>query len=242
MAKHDNEFYPTPEPLTTWMLKEVAARLVPVSGKVLESCAGAGDIAAVIKRFRPPDRYGETSRNIFVYQNDIDPQWTNCRMQFDATIPDSPLRKPSAWRAAPNTIDSFQDDGVNEKFAWEVTNPPFDYALQIMIEALRATSVGVAFYHRCTLREPLKTPNSLGRTFFREHPPTMTLWCPRFAHRRSRKTGKWSTDSATCVWSVWVHGAAPVGDVWPTDDVFTALDDYTPTYRDRVDRLTGWSK
>ena len=118
---------------------------------------------------------------------------------------------------------------------WQVTNPPFSLALQIVEQMGRNAAHGVALYHRCTLREPLKGLG-LGRSFFRDHPPTMTLWCPRFAHQRNAK-GKWATDSATCVWSVWVPGAPVLGDVWPPDSLFDELKAYTPEYREHVDRL-----
>lgn len=196
------EFYPTPAPFTRWMLREVAKRLGPIEGTVVEPCAGAGDITNVVRSEAP---------NTVVKSSDLDPRWGH------------PLR------------DAI-DDAVYVGADWAVTNPPFSLALEISDAAVRVSSVGVALYHRCTLREPLKGCG-LGRSFFREHPPTLTLWCPRWAHQRSQKTGKWATDSAPCVWSIWKHGVAPQGDVWPPDSLFDEVKAYTPIYRSRVDAL-----
>lgn len=37
-----------------------------------------------------------------------------------------------------------------------------------------------------------------------EHTPTGILWLPRFAYQRSKKTGKWTTDSVCACWVVWL--------------------------------------
>jgi hypothetical protein len=150
--------------------------------------------------------------------NDLDPKW-NTHHNFDASTPELQQHVGS--------ID------------WEVSNYPFNGGLAILQAAMQR-AVNIAVYHRCTLKEPLKGLG-LGRSFFREHPPAMTLWCPRWAHQRSRKTNKWSTDSATCVWSVWAPGQRTVGDVWPPDSLFEEIGPmFTREYRARVDGLMGW--
>lgn len=200
----DYEFFPTPAPLTRWMMAEVRARMGGISRRVLEPCAGAGDISVVLRE-TPCD----------VIESDLDPRW-NLPIA-DATLPAIYLQHQPHWC---------------------VTNFPFSLALPILEQMLLHASRGVAAYHRITLKEPLKT-EGLGRSFFREHPPTMTLYCPRFAHQRSRKTGQYSTDSACCVWSVWRRDLAVIGDVWPPDAVFDELRAYEPTYRSRLDVLNG---
>ena len=120
-----------------------------------------------------------------------------------------------------------------------ITNPPFSLALPIIDSMLVNSLRVVAVYHRMTLREPAKTLG-LGRTLFRGDQPNLTLWCPRFAHMRSKTTGKWATDAVACVWSVWcVYGGEVFGDVWPDDNLFDELKAYTPGYRARVDALIG---
>ena len=205
MRKSAFEFYPTPAPFTEWLLSVCREHGFPIAGRILEPCAGAGDIASVL--------HAELSV-ASVFQNDLDPQWNVSTR--DATSPD--LRGGLVYD-------------------WEVTNYPFSAALSCLNLAVDGLH-SVATYHRATLREPHKTLG-LGRSFFRDHPPTATLWCPRFAHMRSQKTGKWSTDSVSCVWSVWVPGRAPIGDIWPSDAMFDRLSEYTSPYRERVDALGG---
>lgn len=138
-------------------------------------------------------------------------------------------------------FDATKAEGYALGQDWSITNPPFSQALPIAAQMFQHSRVGVAMYHRATLKEPLKG-HGLGRSFFRDHPPTMTLWCPRFAHQRSKTTGKWSTDSVTCVWSVWKHGESVIGDVWPPDSLFAELERFTPLYRERMDALMAKRK
>jgi len=198
----DLEFYPTPAPLTNWLIRELQVRelLHPDQG-VHDPCVGAADIVSV---FRSRGEYETTGA-------DLNPRWS----------------KPP------------QDAITSEhKADWQVTNPPFTQALPILQQMFLNANHGVALYHRVTLREPLKG-KGLGRTLCRANPPTLTLWCPRFAHMRSRTKGIWSTDSVACVWSVWAQGEEPHGDVSAPDYVFDALADYTPAYRSRVDHMMG---
>ncbi len=195
-------WFPTPDPLTDFLCREVERYSDLSQQLIYEPCAGAGDISSVLER-----RYGRRP-----IEADLDPRWglTVC----DATVP---------------YIEQAPD--------WVITNPAFDVAFGVIEQALAAATRGVAIYHRCTLMEPLKT-EGYGRSFFREHVPTMTLWCPRWAHQRSEKTGKWATDNATCVWSVWLqdYRGPHIGNIWPPDSLFPALKAFTKQHQNHVDK------
>jgi hypothetical protein len=207
------EWYPTPHPYTRWMVKEVTALLGGFRGTILDPMAGNNDIINAMMACE--DRL---CRPKFV-ATDLDPSWG--LPVYDATQPD--------------VYREYRPD-------WSITNPSFKVALPALDRMLKQSREGVIMYHRCTLKEPLKVPG-LGRSLFRDTPPNLTLWCPRFAHQRSKTKGNWSTDSATCVWSIWINEDPQriYGDKWPPDSVFDELKAYTPQYREDVDALMGLS-
>jgi hypothetical protein len=211
---NDYEFFPTPDPFARYLVRILSTRGIRLDNcDICEPCVGAGDLV---------DAIDAVTESVYWSTNDLDPRW-----------------------AADTHLDAARDDRAFEVRGqqphWTITNPPFSVALEIANNAIQKSVIGVALYHRCTLMEPLKTPG-LGRSFFREHPPTITLWMPRFAHQRSKATSKWSTDSATCVWSVWVKGLSPIGNVWPDEQLMDKIAAYTPEYRARVDLLMAAEK
>ena len=149
--------------------------------------------------------------------NDIDPRW--CGAPMDAT-------QAEVWgRHRP--IDS------------TITNPPFSLAVPILDHALRHSRIGVAMYLRLSIHEPLKTGDR--RTFFAEHRPTAVLMLPRFAHQRSRTKGIWSADSMTSCWCVWLKGETRQVIDYAPESVIDQLEAFTPSYRERMDALMGFT-
>lgn len=149
--------------------------------------------------------------------NDLDARW--CGAPMDAT-------KRETWmRHAP--ID------------FTVTNPPFSAAVPMLAHALEYSRVGVAMYLRLSIHEPLKTGER--RTFFANHKPTATLILPRFAHQRSRAKGIWSTDSMTSCWCVWLKGETRQVIDYAPESVMDELEAFTPSYRERMDALMGFT-
>lgn len=148
--------------------------------------------------------------------NDLDPRWS-ADWHLDAAASD-------VWDAA-GEID------------WTVTNPPFTIAIDMLIQALRCSRIGVAMHLRASIHEVLKT--GIRRTFMATHPPTGILWLPRFAYQRSRTTGKWTTDSVGACWVVWLKTAAPPFIRYAPERVIDELDVFTPAYRRRMDILVG---
>jgi hypothetical protein len=94
-------------------------------------------------------------------------------------------------------------------------------------------------YLRLSIHEPLK--EGIRRTFFAEHKPTATLVLPRFAHQRSRAKGIWSTDSMTSCWCVWVKGEQRQVIDYAPESVIDELAAFTPSYRERMDALMGFT-
>jgi hypothetical protein len=179
---YEVEYYPTPEPFTAWLCVELADAFgVHTLGHLCEPMVGTGEIVSVVRTLSAVVRVDRCTTG------DIDTR-RRADVHGDAT-------RVETWErlSLPGQID------------WTITNPAFNVALPVIARALESSRVGVAMHVRCTLNEPLKTPG-LGRSFLREHPPSAMLWLPRFAYARSRTTGKWATDSAPCVWMVWLHG------------------------------------
>lgn len=119
---------------------------------------------------------------------------------------------------------------------WSVGNPPFTPAIEIIEQSIRYSHVGVAMHLRASIHEVLRTGKR--RTWMAQHRPTGILWLPRFAYQRSKKTGKWTTDSVCACWVVWLKDqTAPQFIRYAPEWVIDELDRETPAYRERMDRL-----
>lgn len=182
------DYYPTPDPFVHWLHDWVAAHLGPITGRLVAPCHGSGTIAQLLGAVAEPTPGLGTAPLVLSHTNDLDPRWET-RTSDDAT-------SDRAW--------SRWEEMAGGPFDWCVENPPFVKAAEIIEQALAHTRVGVAMHVRCTLNEPTKKPG-LRREFLRANPPTAMLWLPRFAYQRNGR-GKWSSDSATCVWLIWSHG------------------------------------
>ncbi len=149
--------------------------------------------------------------------NDLDTRWP-AGTHGDAT-------DPSIWQ--------FVD--------WTVDNPPFEAFLPIVLNALRFSTVGVAMHLRISVNERLKEDEDRIR-LLKQFPPTGQIFLPRWAYRRSKKSGDWSTDSVISAWFVWLQGEPDFQFMrWPDDQLMAEIDkDYVQHYRDLVDRLTGF--
>ncbi len=114
------DLYPTHEAITRHLLQRVDVR-----GRVVEPCAGPGDMARVL---------AEDGRVSRVITNDVDPQWA-CDFTGDACDPLAAI-----WQSS---------------FDWCVTNPPFNVASAVLAQAMRRAQAGVAFLLRVTFVEPV---------------------------------------------------------------------------------------
>lgn len=203
------EFYETPLTFTEYLLTELR-----IFGTVLEPTVGNG---AIIRAF--PDG-PESERGVQRWvTNDLDERWP-ADYHMDAA-------KRPFWQR-------LVDDGKRPTFT--IGNPPFSPAIPIIAHALEYSVVGVAMHLRVSIHEVLKT--GIRRTWMAENPPTGILFLPRFAYQRSRKTGKWATDSVCACWVVWLKDTVPQqfirhAPAWVVD----ALEAETPGYRKTMDAL-----
>jgi hypothetical protein len=181
---------------------------VVIEGLCVEPCAGSGAIVEASG--------GDSKRSWLT--NDIDRRW-DTQWNF-------PAEGPSLWHFA-------------QKFYppdWVVTNPPFSLWREIAEQALKHARVGVAMYLRASCHEVLKTGPR--RTWMAEHPPTGILWLPRFAYQRSPTTGKWTTDSMSACWVIWLKDPAAQQFIrYAPESVLDELEAETPAYRQRMDAI-----
>jgi hypothetical protein len=210
----DYEFYETPDVYTRWLFSYMAHRGTPIVGRLFEPCVGNRAIirAAALR----PLEFGVTNEWV---TNDLDPRWP-ADMHADAT-------DESIWRGL--AID------------WTVSNPAFTPALAIIDHALKTSRVGVAMHLRLSIHEVLKKKDGPRRTWMHDHPPTGILFLPRFAYQRSKKTGKWSQDTVSACWCVWLtpdaRGRARQFIDYAPESVVDELIAETKAYRQRMDLL-----
>ena len=121
MTRRVLDAYPTPARLTQALLY-----YVPIAGRVLEPCAGEGQMAEALELC-------DRSRVRVVYRNDIDPAY-NCQHSEDATD-----FRAAIWQVPCD---------------WVVTNPPYGRAEAILANAYRCARTGVAFLLRLSFLEP----------------------------------------------------------------------------------------
>lgn len=208
------EFYETPAPFVRYLMSRLNRAGLNVEGKCFEPCAGSRAIIREMQNGPNPARRRWVT-------NDIDRRWRGMRHQ-DAT-------QTKLWK----------DVG---KVDWTITNPAFSTFMPVLRRALAWSRVGVVLYGRISINEPLK--EGIRRTYLWQNPPSMILFLPRYAYRRSPKTGKWTTDSMTCCWMVWLkdqpdtHRPNQIID-YAGESVQHELLDQTAQYRARMDKLTG---
>lgn len=207
----DLEFYETPHAFTRYLFRAMALRGTPITGTVFQPCVGSG---AIIEAQQAMHDVPPVGRWI---TNDLDTHWP-ADYHEDAA-------RPALWERVP-LVD------------WTVDNPPFTPALEIIEHALTHSRVGVAMHLRASIHEVLKSGPR--RTWMNKHCPTGLLWLPRFGYQRSKKKGKWSTDSVCACWVVWLNSAsAPQFIDYAPVRTLDELKVETPSYRARMDRLMG---
>ncbi len=211
----DYEFYETPQTFTRYLFKTV-----PIRGTIFEPCVGSGAIVKAGADVGGDDQWWMS--------NDLDRRWP-AEWNLDATSNEPWLRATAFAREA------FSVSGID----WTVTNPPFTPAIGIIERALQHSNIGVAMHLRASIHEVLKTGPR--RTFLSTHTPTGILWLPRFAYQRSKKTGKWTTDSVCACWVIWMR--EPQGQFirYAPEWVLDALESETPAYRTRMDAVMGYT-
>jgi hypothetical protein len=167
-ARRVFDYYPTPAWMTLALLRRVLVH------DVLECCSGEDAITNVLTSY---PGYGDM--RIRTWTNDLDPS-RPAQTHLDATL-------PATWeRLCPSP------DRGNQPF-WVVTNPPFEYADQIVPMAHKYVQ-NVAMVLRLSWLEP----TAARQRFLSEHPPTRLIVMPRWDFK-----GRGSTDSVTSAWFIW---------------------------------------
>lgn len=215
MPNHQNplEFYETPRAFIRCLFQSVK-----ITGRLIEPCVGSG---AIVTHSQP---YLKDAGATWTRTNDIDPRW---RKRGDADTSEDATSK------------EFWDD--LDDYDFMITNPAFSTAPAILTHGLRTALKGVALYVRISFNEPVEADKR--GELLRHNPPNEIIFLPRFAYRRSPKTGDWSTDSMTCCWMVWRNDNAADMDQrisYAEPWVLEMLKADTEAYRDNMDRLTKY--
>lgn len=116
------DFYPTGAAVTRALLERI-----DIGGRVLEPCAGAGDMARVLR---------DDPRITAVATSDIDPA------------------RPVDFYG--NAADPGAPCYTGGRYDWIVTNPPYTRAAPILATAYDQARIGVAFLLRLTFLEPAR--------------------------------------------------------------------------------------
>lgn len=119
LGRRAHDYYPTPAWMTVALLKRI-----PVSGRVLEPCAGRGAISEVLR----------ACPRLIVSENEPFESCPTATWRLDAA-------QPATWQKW-------------SRFDWVVTNPPFALADQIVPQAVAAARIGVAMLLRLSWLEP----------------------------------------------------------------------------------------
>jgi hypothetical protein len=163
--RRKNDLYETSE----LAVKELLSR-ISIKGALFECCAGKGAISFALRKFFPESA---------IFTNDID-QSLPASHHFDAS-------KIINW--VNYTLPS-----QNETIDWTITNPPFNKAFPILLNAYEHSNLGVAFLLRLSFLEPTYERQD----WLNEHPPDSLIVLPRYSF-----TGNGKTDSVTCAWMIW---------------------------------------
>lgn len=204
--RHANDFYET----APWQTLALLANQ-PISGVVLEPCAGDGSIAHLLKEHIGSQFFtGRSTGRSAVITNDLD-HVRDADFHLDA-------RGDALYEAA---------GGVD----WVVTNPPYGMpdCRDIVAAAVKHARVGVAMMLRISFREPTAKINPRG-PFLHANQPSRLLTLPRYSF-----TGNGKSDSATTEWVIWLKSGSPglelppILSLYNADVLYAAAQELEPT-------------
>lgn len=198
MSRREHDFYET----APWQTRALLANQ-PISGIVLEPCAGDHSIANMLREHIAGQFFGGSTRagRSEVITNDIN-RARDCHLNFDAT-------SDALYEAVGRDIG-----GVD----WVVTNPPYKMpdCRDIVAAAVRNARVGVAMMLRISFREPTAHVNPRG-PWLHTHQPSRLLTLPRYSF-----TGNGKMDSATTEWVIWLKPGAEGHNLPPILSLYNA--------------------
>lgn len=126
-GRHKDDLYMTQEPLTKALIERVS-----IKGVILESCAGYGHIARVLR-----------DDGLTVFTNDI-AERPNLDFMGDAADPSEDMY---------NTLNPFD---------FAITNPPYNQAFEILQTSYERARIGVAMLLRLSFLEPANVRSKRG--------------------------------------------------------------------------------
>ena len=172
-ARHEDDFYATPAWMTRALLRRLPSNWSCQHGRVIEPCAGDGAIVRELQRARA---------DLDVLTNDIVAR----RPMLPEFLLDA--RKLETWQAF----------GRTGRLDLVITNPPFDVAFDIAVQAYEAVTLGMVLLLRLSWLEPTDDRGP----WLKLHPPTRQITLPRYDWR-----GDGRTDSVTSAWFLWAKQA-----------------------------------
>lgn len=178
--------YPTVKGMTEVLIESMVNRPIPdapFSGTAWEPCAGDG---VIVDALRQSGTFG------FVDGSDIDPKYD--RWGYDLIDMSKPLEFVGRSRLALMSN-------------WQITNPPFIIANQVMENMKSCSTVGMCALLRMTIEEPTKEREKFLRENADHLVRKITFGQSRPNFRKGEinpKTGKpYRGDSVTTAWYVW---------------------------------------
>ena len=150
-----------------WQVRALTKRLAVRSGTVFECCSGDKSLCNALNLSSV--RYMGTQ----LFTNDIDPRRI-ADTRLDATLADSWAKFPAC--------------------DWVVTNPQYNQAFEILVNARQHAKDGVALLLRLSFLEPTEKRGG----WLAENPPRRLLVLPRYSY-----TANGRSDSVTTAWMIW---------------------------------------
>lgn len=159
-----------------WLLTHTL-QYVRVQGTVFDPCVGSGLHASLLK---------ESPHVNQVITNDINPI-VDADYHYNAA-------EGRIWKSLAGDID------------WVITNPPFNQAFDIAVNALNSSRIGIILF----LRHSFDEPTNDRADWLNRNPTSLRLVYPRFKWRKDKASKNWQTDSTTVDAYVWFNHKSPV--------------------------------
>jgi len=191
----ENDDYPTPP----WAVERLIEKVWLPRGRWLEPAAGAGQLIAAVNGLRLGIDW-----TAIELQKKHAPQLAELTSSYDVR---------DFFEVSKRWLDDPGDDRDLYPFDVAITNPPYSHALEFL-KACRMLAPFVCMLLRVGWLEGGASDETAERAeWLDEDMPDVHILPNRPPFSKSKKTGKWGTDSATYAWCVWRPDASPVGSV-----------------------------